>query len=43
MLMYSILILLQELVCLEAGCYKCNKPFIAYALWNYFLKIVVYA
>jgi len=41
--MYSILILLQELVCLEGDCYKGNKLFIAYALWNYFLKMVVYA
>jgi hypothetical protein len=34
--MYSILILLQELIRLEDDCYKVNRLFIAYDLWNYF-------
>jgi hypothetical protein len=34
--MYSILILLQGLICLEFDYYKGNKLFIAYAIWNIF-------
>lgn len=43
MLMCSILISLLEVVCLEGDCCKGSKQFIAYVLWNYFLKIVWYA
>jgi len=41
--MYSILILLLEVTRLEGECYKGKKLYIAYALWNYFLTIFVYA